>query len=121
MLHVERGDDVDAGGEQGGDVLPSLAVGATGEVGVGEFVDEYDLRGSGKDGFDVQLLSNVVADRHLPGGDDFEIPDPASGASSAVCLDEPDDHVDTALASSPSLFEHGAGLADTGYSAEIDP
>ncbi len=44
VLDVDRRDDGDAGVEQFLDVLPSLGVLAAGGVGVGEFVDQHDLR-----------------------------------------------------------------------------
>ena len=43
MLDVERGDNVDFGGENLLDVFVTLAVFAAGDVGVGEFVDEDDF------------------------------------------------------------------------------
>ncbi len=44
VLDVDRGDDGDAGVEQLLDVLPALGVLAARGVGVGEFVDQHDLR-----------------------------------------------------------------------------
>ena len=44
MLDVERGADVDAGGEQLLDVQVALGVAAAGRVGVGELVDQHQLR-----------------------------------------------------------------------------
>ena len=44
MLDVERGPDVDAGRDQLLHVLPALGMAAVGRVGVGEFVDDDQLR-----------------------------------------------------------------------------
>jgi len=35
-------------------------------------------------------------------------------------LDESDDHVRASLVAAPALVEHGPGLADAGYSSEVD-
>ena len=55
VLDVDRGDDVDAGGEQLLDVLPALRVARAGHVGVGELVDQRDLGPAGEHGVDVHL------------------------------------------------------------------
>ena len=56
VLDVDGGVDVDAGGEQLLDVEVALGVAAAGGVGVGEFVDEDELRAAGEDGVEVHLL-----------------------------------------------------------------
>ncbi len=44
VLNVERGVNVDAGGQQVFNVLIALFVAAAGDVGVRQFVDQHDLR-----------------------------------------------------------------------------
>ena len=44
MLDVDGGEDVDAGRADVGDVLVALGVLDTGDVGVGELVDQAQLR-----------------------------------------------------------------------------
>ncbi len=56
MLDVDGRDDVDAGVEELVHVLPPLGVPRAGSVGVGELVDEGDLRVACEDGVDVHLL-----------------------------------------------------------------
>ena len=48
MLDVDRREDVDAGGEQFLDILIALGVAAAGGVGVGELVDQHELRAAAR-------------------------------------------------------------------------
>ena len=63
VLDVERAPDVDAGGEQFGDVLPALGVAAAGGVGVREFVDEQQPGAARQGGVEVELLERLAAVR----------------------------------------------------------
>ena len=56
VLDVDGGDDVDAGVEQVAHVLPPLGVPRSGDVRVGQLVDEGDLGAAGEHGVEVHLL-----------------------------------------------------------------
>ena len=59
VLDVERRVDVDAGVEQLLDVLVALGVAAAGRVGVGELVDQHQLRPPREDGVEVHLVERL--------------------------------------------------------------
>ena len=58
VLDVHRRVDVDAGGEQLLDVLVALRMAAAGRVGVGELVDQRELRPARQDRVEVHLLEH---------------------------------------------------------------
>jgi hypothetical protein len=120
VLDVERGDHLDAGVEQLGDVLPALGVPAAGDVGVGQLVDERHLGPPGQHGVDVHLLEHRAAVVHPAAGHDLEVADLLGGAGAPVRLHEPDDHVGAALLPAPPLVEHGERLADSRGGAQVD-
>ena len=60
VLDVEGGVDVDAGGQQLLDVQIALGVAAAGRVGVGELVDQHELRAAREDGVEVHLLERLA-------------------------------------------------------------
>ena len=93
VLHVHGRDDVDAGGEQVIDVLPPLGVTRTRDVGVGELVDQRDLRAAGQHGVDVQFLERRAPILDAAAGDHLEIADLLGGPGPAVGLHQTDDHV----------------------------
>ena len=66
VLDVDRRDDVDAGVEEGIDVLPALLVPAAGDVAVGELVDQRHRRAPRQDAVEVHLLERrpAVAQPH---------------------------------------------------------
>ena len=65
VLDVDRGDDVDAGGEQLLDVRPALGVAGAGDVGVGQLVDQRDLGRPGQHGVEVHLLEAPCRGRSI--------------------------------------------------------
>ena len=56
MLDVERRVDVDAGGEQLLDIHVALGMPAARRVGVGQLVDQDELRRALQDGVEVHLV-----------------------------------------------------------------
>ncbi len=124
MLHVERGPDRDAGGEQLGHVLPALAMPAALDVGVGELVDQQQRRASGERGVEVELLERLGAVRpgidHRASRQHGQIADLLLGLAPAMRLDDPGDDVEAGLLPPPCLRQHLEGLADAGCGAEED-
>ena len=60
VLDVERGVDVDAGGQQLLDIEIALGMAAARRVGVGELVDQDELRPAREDGVEVHLLERAA-------------------------------------------------------------
>ena len=121
VLDVHGRDDVDAGVEQLFDVLPALLVARARDVGVGQLVDQGDLRTAGQHGVEVHLLEESCP-RYVsaPAGYDLEVADLGVGVGPVVGLDEADDHVGAALRAPPALVEHGVGLAHARRRTEVD-
>ena len=59
VLDVDRGVDVDAGGEQLLDVLPALGVAGAGRVGVGQLVHQEQRGMAGERGVEIELLERA--------------------------------------------------------------
>ena len=122
VLDVDGGDDVDAGVEQLLDVLPALLVARAGDVGVGQLVDEDDLRAAGQDGVEVHLLeARCPGSSTVRRGTTSRSPSWAAVLRPAVGLDVADHDVGAALGPPPALVEHGEGLAHARRGAEVDP
>ena len=60
MLDVERGVDVDAGGQQLLDIHIALGMAAAGRVGVRELVDQHELRAALQDGVEIHLRQHAA-------------------------------------------------------------
>ena len=73
MLTVEM--TVMPGAEELLDVLPALLVAAPGHVGVGELVDQRDLRPSGEHRVEVHLLEVPAAVGERLARDDLQVAD----------------------------------------------
>ena len=120
VLDVDRGQHVDAGGEDLVDVLPALLVPRAGRVGVRQLVDDDDLGMPGEHRVDVELGQRHAAVGDLPARQDLQALQLLSGAPPAVGLDQPDDDVGAAGAPPVRLAEHGEGLPDAGGGAQVD-
>ncbi len=126
VLDVDRRDDVDAGREQPVDVLPALGVAAVaGRVGVGEVVDEHDLRGAGEHRVQVQLGELAAAAVDAGALHDVEPGRPrlleqGFRVRAPVALHEAHDDVGAVCGPSPSFVEHAAGLAYPRCRTEVD-
>ncbi|HEX3158086.1 MAG TPA: hypothetical protein VHQ45_06190 [Gemmatimonadaceae bacterium] len=103
VLHVERGVDVDAGGEQLFDVLPALGVAGAGHVGVRELVDEQELRPPSERGVEIELAHLDAVVLQAPAGQDLQLLEQNLRLSSLVRLDETNHDVQAR----PPLFLRG--------------
>ncbi|GAP59365.1 hypothetical protein AHiyo1_26530 [Arthrobacter sp. Hiyo1] len=110
VLHVDGGEDVDAGVEQFLDVLPALCVAASGDVRVGVFVDDGDARLACQDRVDVHLFKAGVPVRNRVRRDDFQSVHQGTGVAAPMVHGEGHHHVFTAAAQPVSLLKHGVGL-----------
>jgi hypothetical protein len=121
VLDIDGGDDVDPGGEDLQHVLPAfLVLPGSGHVGVGELVDQGDLRVPAQDRVQVHLLQHAAPVLDLLAGHDLQVADHRLGPLAAVGFDEPDDHVGAPVPPAAALVEHGVGLADARGGAEVD-
>ena len=118
MLDVERGEDVDAGGDQLFDVEIALGVAASGRVGVGQFVDQNELRAPLQDRVDIHLGEAMTLVVNLVPGDDFEPGEQGLGLAAAVGFDNTDDDIDPLAPLGLRRLQHLVGLADAGRGAE---
>ncbi len=88
VLHVDRRVDVDPGLEQLADVLPALQVTRARGVGVGQLVDEDELRLAREGGVEVELLEGDGRDASelSPAGKSFEPDEERAGVVATVGL-----------------------------------
>ena len=89
VLDVERGPDVDAGGQHFVDILPALGMAAAGHIGVGVFVDQQQARPARQRRVEVELLHDLVAVDDRLARQDLEAFDQLLGLAPAVGLDQP--------------------------------
>ncbi len=73
VLDVDGGDHVDAGVKDLEDVLPALGVARSGDVGVGQLVDERHFRMAGEHGVEVHLLEAGAPVVDDTSGDDLQV------------------------------------------------
>ena len=121
MLNVDGGIDVDAAIKQLLDVHAALRMPTAGRIGVGEFVDQHDLRFARDDGVDVHLLEPLAAVLDAPARNNLQSVQQRFGFLAAVRLHDPDDNVVAVLAPRARRLQHGVGLADAGGGADEDP
>jgi hypothetical protein len=120
-LHIDGGDDVDAGGEEFIDVLPALGVApAAGHVAVRELVDDRHLRASEVDRAEVHLFELPALVGALSPLDDLQAVEHRLGARAPVALGEPHHHIGAPGGPAPCLVEHAVGLADARGRPEAD-
>ena len=93
---------------------------AAGRVGVGELVDQRDLRPAGQDGVEVHLLEPAALVLDAPARDDLEALEQRLGLLPAVGFDDADDDVVAVLHAGARGLQHLVGLADAGGGADED-
>ena len=118
VLDVDRGVDVDAVAQQLLDVEIALGMAAAGRVGMGELVDQHDLRAAGDDGVEVHLLEPLAPVFDAPARNDLEPVEQRLGLLAAVRLDDADDDIVAVLLAGARLLQHLVGLADAGRGAD---
>ena len=122
VLDVDRGEHADAGIEKLEDVLIALFVRAARDVGVGELVDDAELRppraGWHRHPFPRARRRGIRSSRR---GTTSRSPNLRLGVGSPVRLDEADDDVHALASKCVRVLEHRVGLADARRGADVDP
>ena len=91
---------------------------AAGRIGVGEFVDQHDLRAAGDDGVEVHLLEPLALVFEAPAGNDLEAPEQGLRFLAAMGFDHADDDIVAVFFSGAGLLQHFVGLADARRGAD---
>jgi hypothetical protein len=99
-------------------VVRAIGLAAAGGIGVGEFVDERQVRSARDQSVKVHLLERAVLILDVAAGKDLKVVEQHLGLLAAMRLDHTDDHIRAVLASSAGLLQHLVGLADAGGGAE---
>ena len=94
VLDVQRGIDVDAGGEQLLDVHVALGMAAARRVGVRQFVDQRELRAARQQRVEIHLRQRAPAIFDRTARDDLQAVEQRLGFAPAVGLDHADDDID---------------------------
>ena len=117
---LTRGIDVDAVGQQFLDVEIALGMAAARRVGVGEFVDQRDLRPARDQRVEIHLLERLVLVVEPLARQHFEALQQRFGLRPAMGLDHADDDIGAGLLPGVRALQHLVGLADAGGGADKD-
>ena len=120
VLDVDGGVDVDAARQQLLDVEIALGMAAAGRIGVGELVDEGELRAARDQRVDIHLFESLVAVVDPLARQHFQAREQRLGLGAAVGLDDAHHHVDAGLELGMGALQHLVGLADAGGGADKD-
>ena len=120
MLDVECRDHRDPRVEEALHVFPALLVPRARHVGVGQLVDEGDLRPAGDDRVDVHLLEGGAPVVDVRPRHHLETGELCGSLGPAVRLDEADDDVRATFGAPATLSEHRVRLPHPWSGAEVD-
>jgi len=118
MLDVERGVDIDPGGEQVFDIQVALRVAAAGGICMGKLIDQNNLRVSLEDGVEVHLFENVSMIIGLDARNDFEAFEQGLRFRASMSFDNSDNDVRALGQLCSSKHQHFVGFADAGSRAD---
>ena len=118
VLDVDRGVDVDAVRQQLLDVEVALGMAAARRIGVGEFVDQRQLRAARDQRVEIHLLENLVLVVEPLARQDFKALQQRLGFRPAVGFDHADHDIDAGPQPGMRALQHLIGLADPGRGAE---
>ncbi len=120
VLDVDGGIDVDAVGQQLLDVEITLGMAAAGDVGVGELVDQRDLRVARDQRVEIHFLERLILVDGPLARDDLEALQQRLRLHPAMGLDRTDHDIDARLQLGVGVLQHLIGLADAGGGADKD-
>ena len=118
VLDVDGRIDVDAVRQQFLDVEIALGMAAAGRVGMGEFIDQRDLRPPRDQRVEVHLLERLLLVGEPPARQHFEPLQQRFGLRPAMGLDHADDDIGAGLLPGMGALQHLVGLADAGSGAD---
>ena len=118
VLDVDRGIDVDAVRQQFLDVEVALGMPAAGCVGVGELIDQRDLRTARDQRVEIHLLENLVLVFEPLARQNFEALQQRFRLRPPVGLDHADHDIGAGLQFGMRALQHLIGLADAGGGAD---
>ena len=118
VLDIDGGVDVDAVGQQFLDIEIALGMAAAGRIGMGEFIDQRDLRAARDQRIEVHLLEHLVLVVEPLARKHFEALQQRLGLRPAMGLDHADDDIDAGLQPGMRALQHLVGLADAGGGAD---
>ena len=112
VLHVHGGIDINAGVEQLADVLVTLGMAGTGDIGVGQFIHHGQLGTAGQQGVQVHFLQRHPPVFHFAARQDGQPGQQALGFLAPVSFDVADDDLHALALGALGGAEHGVSLAD---------
>ena len=123
MLDIDGGVDVDAAAEQFLDIEVSLGMTTAGRVGVGELVDQRDLRVAGDDGVEIHLLEPLPLVFEALAGNGLEPVEQGLRLLAPMRFDDADHDIVAVLLPCARLLQHLVGLADarSGADENLEP
>ncbi|MDI2023128.1 hypothetical protein PJL18_03676 [Paenarthrobacter nicotinovorans] len=121
VLHVHRGQDIDAGVQQFLNVLPALLVPAPGNVGVGILVHDRGVWAPGQDRVQVHLFEGASPVLDGPGRHDLKPLGERLGIGASVVHGECHHHVFAAAQQPVGFFEHCVSFADARCCPQKNP
>jgi hypothetical protein len=114
------GIDIDAVRQQFLDVEIALRMAAAGRVGVGEFVDQRELRTARDQRVEVHLAEYLVLVFQPLARQDFKAFQQRLGLRPAVGFNHADDNIDAGFQLGMCALQHLIGLADPGGGTDKD-
>ena len=118
VLHVHRGEHVDACVEQVHHVLPALAVARALHVGVGQLVHQDEAGPPHEGRLEIELLEHAAAVLDFASRQHLQTFHESRGLGALVRLHDAHHHVDALTRELPRNLQHAVGLAHPGSEAE---
>ena len=118
VLDVDGRIDIDAVARHFLDIEIALGMTAARRVGVGEFIDQHDLRPARDDRIEIHLLEPLALIVDPPARHHFEPLQQRFGLRASVGFDHADDDIVARLLPGARAQQHFIGLADAGRGPE---
>ena len=120
VLDIDGRIDVDAVGQQLLDIEIAFGMATARRVGMGQFVDQRDLRPPRDQRVEVHLLERLLLVVEPAARQHFEALQKRFGFRPAMGVDYADDDIGTGLLPGMGALQHLVGLADAGSGADED-